>query len=140
MEKKTVATIALSGALFASSVVGYRILSTDAWLWASAPSHAYGLVAFTGLDLFLIAALWKGVRYSHPLAIALAITQFVAMTGDLAGLSVPAGTSASAFRTYLTSNTAFVALLAIQPAIAVLGLVSKKQAGPQKGPRSGIVP
>jgi hypothetical protein len=124
--KKTAVTIALSAALLASSIVGAWILSTDAWLWEAAPSHAYGLVAFVVLDLALVAGLGLGVRYARPFAFVLGTVQFFAMTGDLAGLSVPAGVSASVFRSYLLNDSPFVALLSMQPVVACLGVLSRK--------------
>ena len=127
MEKKKAVTIALSAALAGSSLVGARILTTDAWLWAAAPTHAYGLIVFAVLDLFLIAALWRGIKYSRPFAIVLAAVQFLAMAGDLAGLSLPVGVSAASFRTYLLSDNAFVVLLSMQPIIAGLGIVDRTQ-------------
>jgi len=125
MKKQTAATVALSVALVASSVVGAWILTNDAWLWAAAPAHAYGLIAFAALDLVFVAALWVGVRYSRPLATALALVQFLAMAGDLAGFSLPAGVSASVFRSYLLNDSPFVVLLSIQPVIAGLGFLDR---------------
>jgi len=37
-------------ALAASASVGIETLSTDYWLWSAAPTHAYGLIVFVGLD------------------------------------------------------------------------------------------
>ena len=131
MQKKTAVTIALSAALVGSSLAGARILTTDAWLWAAAPTHAYGLIAFSVLDLALVAALWRGVRYSRLLAIALAAVQVIAMAGDMAGLSLPTGVSATVFRTYLLNDSPFVVLLSIQPVIAGLGFLDQPKPSPK---------
>jgi len=139
MKEQTAATVALSVALVASSVVGAWILTDDAWLWAAAPAHAYGLIAFAALDLAFVAALWLGVRYSGPIAIVLAVVQFVAMTGDLAGLSLPAGVSASFFRSYLLNDSPFVVLLSIQPVIAGLGFLDRMQKSPRGNQKNGSV-
>jgi hypothetical protein len=132
MKKNTAVTIALSAALLGSSAVGANILATDAWLWAAAPTHAYGLIAFAVLDVALVAALWRGVKYSRPFAIGLAAVQFMAMAGDLAGLSLPSGVSATIFRNYLLNDSPFVILLAIQPVIAGLGVLDRAQATTQE--------
>jgi hypothetical protein len=136
MPKKTTAAIALSGALLVSGAVGARILTTDGWLWAAAPTHAYGLITFVVMDLVLTVALWRGTRYAQAGAVTLALVQFLAMAGDLSGYS-PSGVPSDVFRSYLLSNSAFVVLLAIQPAIAGLGLWSRKQTGTGGVSRNG---
>ncbi len=134
MSKKTTAAIALSGGLLVSGAVGARILTTDGWLWAAAPTHAYGLIAFVAMDFVLIAALWRGTMFAEAGAISLAVVQFLAMAGDLAGYS-PAGEPANVFRSYLLRDTPFVALLTIQPAIAGLGVLFRKQTSTQRHQR-----
>ena len=135
---KTVATIALSVGLFLSAWLGGNILSSDAFLWDAAPTHAYGLMAFVGMDLVLIAALWDGIRYAGTLPIILATVQLLAMVGDLAGLQPPSGMTASSFRTYLLSDNLYLALFVFQPAIIGLGIWFKKQIG-ARGSRPGAV-
>lgn len=131
MMEKTVAAIVLSAGLFLSAELGENILSSDAFLWTAAPTHAYGLMAFVCVDLVLIAALWYGmryagtstiVRYAGTLTIVLASVQFLAMVGDLAGLQPPLGMTPSAFRSYLLSDNLYVALFAFQPTIAAFGV------------------
>jgi hypothetical protein len=124
MRKKTAKAIALSEALLISGVVGTRIVSTDGWLWAAAPTHAYGLIAFVAMDLALIAAVWRGTRFAAWGVVGLALVQFLAMSGDLAGYA-PLGASAEVFRNYLLNNSYFTALLTIQPVIAGLGIWSR---------------
>jgi hypothetical protein len=134
--KKTVAAVAVSIGLFISAELGGNILSSDAFLWAVAPTHAYGLMAFVGMDLVLIAALWDRIRfggtllvvkYAGTLSIVLASVQFLAMIGDLAGLQPPMGMTASAFRTYLLSDRLYIGLIAFQPAIAAMSIWLRKQ-------------
>ena len=126
MMKKTRIAFALSVGLFLSAELGGNILSSDAFLWAAAPTHALGLVAFVGIDLLLITALWGGFRYAGTLCIVMAAVQFLAMAGDLAGLQPPSGMTASAFRNYLLGNILYVPLFALQPAIAALGLLFRR--------------
>jgi len=137
--KSTLAVAALSAGLFSSAALGGNILSTDAFLWAAAPAHAYGLLAFVGTDLILIVVLWDRVRYGGTLSIvrhvgvlciALASIQFLAMIGDLSGLQPPLGMPASAFRSYLLSDKVYVRLFALQPVIAGLGFwfINQKEA------------
>ena len=117
--------IALSMALAASGLVGTSILAIDGWLWYAAPTHAYGLIAFVAIDLLLIAALWRGNRFAEVGATSLAVVQLLAMGGDLAGFS-PAAVPTAVFRNYLLSNSSFMALLYIQPAIAVLAISARR--------------
>jgi len=127
------AAIALSAALIVSGGVGASIVTTDNWLWAAAPTHAYGLIVFVAMDLVVIAALWRRVRLADLGAITLATVQFLAMASDLTGYA-PTGVPASAFRSYLLGDTSFVLLLSIQPFIAGLGFWTKKLTGAQ-GPQ-----
>ncbi len=128
------AAIGLSVALLVSAAVGARILTTDGWLWAAAPTHAYGLIAFVAMDIVLIAALWRRTKFAEVGAITLAAVQFLAMAGDLAGYT-PAGVPTSIFQSYLLSDMPFVALLTIQPAIAGLGVLSRKLTSTQRPQR-----
>ncbi len=119
--EKTEAVFTLSVALFGSAIAGVRILSLDAWLWAAARTHAFGLVAFVAMDVVLIAALWRGIRDVGIFSIILATIQLLAMGGDLAGLSTPSGVPANDFQSYLLSDRAFVVLFWLQPVISFLG-------------------
>jgi hypothetical protein len=134
--KKTVAAVAVSVGLFISAELGGNILSSDAYLWAAAPTHAYGLMAFVAMDLVLIAALWDRIRfggtllvvkYAVTLSIALASVQFFAMIGDLAGLQPPMGMTASAFRTYLLGDRLYIWLITFQPAIVAMSIWLRRQ-------------
>src|SRR6266852_8669090 len=101
----------LPAALGISALVGIQILATDYWLWSAASTHAYGLMAFVGLDLALIVAVWRVTRLAIFGALLTATFQLVAMLGDIIG-GQPAGLPAWVFRNYLLADTAYVGLLA----------------------------
>lgn len=116
----------LSGALLASGLVGIQILVNDRWLWAVAPSHAYGLIGFVLIDIVLVAAALRRIGLGALCAILLGTTQLSAMLADLVG-GQPDGVPAIAFRNYLLSDTSYLSLLLMQIAviaIAVAGLAS----------------
>ena len=46
------ATLSLTLAI--SGLLGIQILIDDKWLWAAAPSHAYGLIGFVSIDMILV--------------------------------------------------------------------------------------
>src|SRR6266567_3914839 len=119
---KTVQTI-LSTALYTSSILGIQILLMDKWLWDVAPTHAYGLIIFVIVDSFLLAAMWKGIVLATIGAALAATAQLSAMLADVA-TGQPSGISASIFKTYLLSNTAFISLLTTQGVILVLALAA----------------
>jgi len=119
---KTVQTI-LSTALYTSSILGIQILLMDKWLWNEAPTHAYGLVIFVVVDSVLLAAMWKGIVLATIGAALAATAQLAAMLADVA-TGQPSGISASIFKTYLLSNTAFISLLTTQGVILVLALAA----------------
>jgi len=119
---KTVQTI-LSTALYTSSILGIQILLMDKWLWDAAPTHAYGLIIFVIVDSVLLAAMWKGIVLATIGAALAATAQLAAMLADVAA-GQPSGISASIFKTYLLSNTAFISLLTTQGVILVLALAA----------------
>jgi hypothetical protein len=126
--ERAAADFTLFAALFGSALVGVEIVASDSWLWAVAPTHAYGLVAFVGIDAAMIVLLWRGVPHAGTLTALIAAAQLLAMGGDLAGLSPPPGIPAGGFASYLLSDVPFVVLLWLQPAIAYLsGLVQAEQ-------------
>lgn len=108
-------------ALAGSAAVGVQILLTDYWLWSAAPTHAYGLVLFVALDVALILGTLLGIGLTIFGAVSIAIIQLVAMLGDI-GAGQPAGTPASAFRSYLLADTAYLELLSIQILIAMIAI------------------
>ena len=119
---KTVQTI-LSTALYTSSILGIQILLMDKWLWDAAPTHAYGLVIFVIVDSVLLATMWKGIVLATIGAALAATAQLSAMLADVT-TGQPSGISASIFKTYLLSNTAFISLLTTQGVILVLALAA----------------
>ncbi len=101
----TPADSTLLAALFGSILVGLDIVASDAYLRAAAPTHAYGLAAFS---------------HAGTVTIILAVVQLVAMGGDLAGLTLPTGVQGSGFTNCRLSGLVFMMLLSLQPAIAYL--------------------
>ncbi len=120
----------LTPILLVSGLVGAWIAASDGWLRAVAPSHANGLLAFAALDLVLAVAVLVVPRLAYVGALLLSMTQVAAMAGD-AFTFTPAGTLQSAFRAYLLGDTAFVALLGIQ--LAVAGITATAVAIPHGG-------
>lgn len=117
----------VSVVLLLSAAVGAYILATDAYLWSTAPTHAYGLGAFTVIDLALIAGLWKMPRIAIPGALLLGLIQLGAMSGDLFFGTMTFSsdvTTAAAFSKYLLGDSAFVTLLGIQAALIVAGIAA----------------
>src|SRR5713226_9400798 len=107
----------LTPTLLVSGLIGVWIAANDGWLWAVAPSHAYGLLAFAALDVILALVVIGVPRLAYVGALLVSTTQVVAMAGDALTFT-PTGTVQAAFRAYLLGDTAFVALLGIQLAIA----------------------
>jgi hypothetical protein len=105
--------------LLVSGLVGVWIAANDGWLWAVAPSHAYGLLAFAVLDVILALVVIVGPRLAYVGALLVSATQVAAMAGDALAFT-PTGTVQAAFRAYLLGDTAFVALLGIQLAVGVI--------------------
>jgi hypothetical protein len=112
-----IAQTVLTPTLLVSGLVGVWIAANDGWLWAVAPSHAYGLLAFAALDAILAFVVIVVPRLAYEGALLLSITQVIAMLGDALAFT-PMGTLQAAFRAYLLGDSAFVALLGIQLAVA----------------------
>ncbi len=118
----------VSGVLVLSAIVGAIILKTDAYLWAAAPSHAYGLIVFVAVDLGLAVAVWRVTRLAILGTALMGLVQFTAMAGDVF-MGRPVGIAQSAWQQYILGDTYFVALLGIQlvvVAIAVLGIMHRR--------------
>lgn len=119
----------ISAILASSAVVGTAILKTDGYLWAAAPPHAYGLVAFVVLDLGLAMLVWKRTRLALLGTVLLGVVQFAAMIGDVF-VGEPVGLPLNLWEQYLLGDMYFVALLGIQlivTAAGILGLVYRRQ-------------
>jgi len=112
-----IAQAVLIPSLLVSGLVGIWTVANDGWLRAVAPSHAYGLLAFASLDVVLALVVIVIPRLAYAGAFLISMTQVVAMAGDALTFT-PTGTMQSAFRAYLLGDTAFVALLVIQLAVA----------------------
>lgn len=119
--------IILAVVLLISAAIGAYILATDSYLWSVAPTHAYGLVAFTVVDLVLILGLWVKPRIAIIVAVLLGLVQLAAMSGDVffGTLTFSSNvTTAAAFSKYLLADTAFVTLLGVQVVLTVVGLAT----------------
>jgi len=117
----------LSVVLLVSAAVGSYILATDSYLWAVAPTHAYGLGAFTIIDLALIVGLRKMPRTAIIITVLLGLVQLGAMSGDVFfGTSTFSsnGATAAAFSKYLLGDGAFVTLLGAQAVLIVVGIAA----------------
>jgi hypothetical protein len=115
--KTTQALLAI--ALIASAILAAWIVATDGWLRAVAPTHEYGLLIFAVLDILLSLIVFLAPGIADVGAFAAATFQVAAMLGDAFAFA-PAGTMQAAFRAYLLSDVGFVALLAIQLALAII--------------------
>ena len=116
------ATLSLTLAI--SGLLGIKILIDDKWLWAAAPSHAYGLIGFVSIDMILLVAALMRVGLATVSAALMAVAQFAAMLADVV-VGQPEGVPSVAFRNYLLGDTAYLGLLFIQIAIlsvAIAGL------------------
>ena len=108
------ATLSLTLAI--SGLLGIQILIDDKWLWAAAPSHAYGLIGFVSIDMILLAAALIRINLATVSAGLMAAAQFAAMLADVV-VGQPEGVPSIAFRNYLLGDTAYLGLLFIQIAI-----------------------
>jgi hypothetical protein len=113
--------------LLVSAAVGGYILATDSYLWAVAPTHAYGLAVFTVIDLALVVGPWRMSRTAVIAAVLLGLVQLGAMSGDVffGVLTFSSnGTTSAAFSKYLLGDVAFVTLLGVQVVLVVVGTVA----------------
>ena len=111
-----VVQLMLSLTLAISGLLGIQILIDDKWLWAAAPSHAYGLIGFVSIDMILLVAALMRVGLATVSAALMAVAQFAAMLADVV-VGQPEGVPSVAFRNYLLGDTAYLGLLFIQIAI-----------------------
>src|SRR2546425_12878634 len=115
---KTAKTV-LTPTLFVSGLVGVWIAANDGWLWAVAPSHAYGLLAFAALDVILALVVIVVPRLAYVGALLVSTTQVVAMAGGALTFT-PTGTMQAAFRAYLLGGTPILAALGISTSYGVI--------------------
>jgi len=111
-----VVQVMLSLTLAISGLLGIQILIDDKWLWAAAPSHAYGLIGFVSIDMILLATALIRINLATVSAGLMAAAQFAAMLADVV-VGQPEGVPSIAFRNYLLGDTAYLGLLFIQIAI-----------------------
>ena len=117
----------LSAVLLVSAAIGSYILATDSYLKSAAPTHAYGLAAFTVIDLVLIAGVWRRPRIAIIVAVLLGLVQMGAMGGDvfLGTLTFSSNiTTATAFSNYLLGDLAFLSLLGVQVVLILVGIAA----------------
>lgn len=118
-------------ALIASASLGVWVVATDGFLRAAAPSHEYGLLTFAILDILLSLIVFVAPGIADVGAFVAALVQVAAMLGD-AFTFTPDGTTQAAFRAYLLSDAGFVALFAVQLALAsitAIGVVLLHESG-----------
>jgi hypothetical protein len=117
----------LSVVLLVSAAVGCYVLATGSALWSVAPTHAYGLVGFTVIDLALIIGQWRKPSTAIIITVLLGLVQLGLMSGDvLFGAStLPSNfTTTAAFSRYLLGDAAFVILLGVQVVLIVVGIAA----------------
>jgi len=102
--------------LLASGAVGAEIILTDGWLRSASPYHAYGLVAFVVIDLFLAGASWGIPRLATKGSGLFGTIQFAGMIADIFA-GQPTGVPVGVWEGYLVGDAFFMALLGIQAAI-----------------------
>jgi hypothetical protein len=125
----------LGGCLVLSALLGSYILATDSYLWAEAPLHAYGLVAFVAIDLAAVSGIYVLPRVARVVALLLPAVQLAAMAGDLyTGLGSPGSVVQQGFREYLLNDSAFMVLLVLQAVL--VGLAFGHLVQPPQGPRA----
>src|SRR5438128_12321279 len=95
----------LTPTLLVSGLIGVWIAANDGWLWAVAPSHAYGLLAFAALDVILALVVIVVPRLAYVGALLVSTTQVAAMAGDALTFT-PTGTLHVALEAYLLRHAA----------------------------------
>lgn len=113
----------LSLGLVASSLLGILILTTDRWLWAAAPSHAYGLIGFVIVDLLLAITILEIVSVGTLAAAIASFVQVSVMIGDML-VGQPEGISSTAFRAYLINDPSYIGLLFVKTIIVAIAIAS----------------
>ncbi len=111
----------LAAAFVLSALVGSYIIATDGYLWAEAPTHAYGLIAFVVIDLLAAVGIYALPKVTRFVAVLLPAVQLAAMAGDLyMGLGSPGSLVQAAFSNYLLNYSAYMILLVLQAALVGL--------------------
>ncbi len=81
--KAPVITSLLVSSVVATVALGLYILATDEHIWEDAPSHAYGLAAFTGVYAFLLGLLKFRTNIAMKGIFIMALIQFASMNLDM---------------------------------------------------------
>lgn len=115
-------SLALSFSVFFSLV----LLLTDAELWTVAPSHAYGLIAFTAADVAMLLASLAGWRRTADVGVYYGVGKLVVFLGDI--LTAPEfGSTYIEFAAYLFSLWGYNGLLASQAAVSLTSYLQKRK-------------
>jgi Rieske Fe-S protein len=111
-------------AMLLSAAAGIYLLATDGSLWILAVSHAVGLVIIVVLDILLGAMNLIGSKRVYLASLAAALLGIVLQLGDI--VTAPQyNMSIAYFALYLFGLPAFDALLSLQVAVVVLGIVGR---------------
>ena len=113
----------LSLGLVTSALLGILILTTDRWLWAAAPSHAYGLIGFVIVDVLLAIAVLEILSVGTLAAAIASFVQVSLMLGDML-VGQPEGISSTAFRVYLINDPSYIGLLFVKTVIVTVAIAS----------------
>ena len=111
-------------AMLLSAAAGVYLLATDGSLWILAVSHAYGLVIIAVLDVLLGVMNLMGSKRVYLASLAAACLGIVLQLGDITTAPQYNMTMAY-FASYLFGLGAFDALLLLQAAIIVLGVLGR---------------
>jgi cytochrome b6-f complex iron-sulfur subunit len=111
-------------AMLLSAAAGVYLLATDGSLWILAVSHAYGLVIIAVLDVSLGVMNLMGSKRVYLASLAAACLGIVLQLGDITTAPQYNMTMAY-FASYLFGLGAFDALILLQAAIIVLGIVGR---------------
>ncbi len=111
-------------AMLLSAAAGVYLLATDGSLWILAVSHAYGLVTIAVLDVSLGVLNLMGSKRVYLASLAAACLGIVLQLGDITTAPQYNMTMAY-FASYLFGLGAFDALLLLQAAIIVLGVLGR---------------
>lgn len=113
----------LSLGLVTSALLGILILTTDQWLWAAAPSHAYGLIAFVIVDVLFATVVLEILSVGTFIAAIASFVQLSLMIGDML-VGQPEGISSTAFRAYLINDPSYIGLLFVKTVIVAAAITS----------------
>lgn len=113
----------LSLGLVTSALLGILILTTDEWLWAAAPSHAYGLIGFVIVDILLTIAVLEILSVGTLAAAVASLVQVSLMLGDMV-VGQPEGIPSAAFRAYLINDPSYIGLLFVKTIIVAVAIAS----------------